>query len=233
MIVVGKKLNMKKNLAKLLSLLLIQKILPCFWWRIALNLEDLQKNKNFDLDLIFLHIIKKTNFIENFFQNYFIFKIKSLDKTLCIMKKDKFFHCSCFLKIKYFQKILLIIGFNLIKSKPSYLLKLILNSTGKSLWISPHLSFSLEELINFSIFQPKISSQIIELVKIVTLPKFPVLHSFWLFSILRECLFNFRVFSNHNRIKSIVGGIKKNSKKKFCSNLSSLSFFSNDFFLYQ
>ena len=233
MIIVGKKLNMKKNLAKLSSLFLVQKKLPCFWWKLTLNLENLKKNKDFDLDLIFLYIIKQTNFIEYFFQQYFIFKIKSLDRTLCIVSKDKFLQFFSFFKIKYFEKILFIIGFNLLKLNSSDLPNLITYGIGKNLWLSPHVSLSLEELINFFIFRPRISYKSIETIRILTLPKFPVLHSFWLFSILRECIFNFGDFLDHNRIKLIIGGSTNNSKKKIFPNSSSLSFISNNFFLYR
>ena len=237
MIIVGKKLNMKKNLAKLLSLFLIQKITPYFWWKIALNLENLKKYKNFDLDLTFLYIIKKTDFIEYFFQQYFIFKIKSLDRTLCILTKDKIFQVFNGFKVKYFEKILFIIGFNLLKLNSSDLPNLITYIIGKNIWVSPRISLSLEELINYLIFRPKISFKNIEAIRIITLPTFPVLHSFWLFSILREYILNFGVFLNHKTIKSIFGDTKKKSrekilKKKFFSISSPLAFISNDFFLY-
>jgi hypothetical protein len=237
LIIVGKKLNMKKNLTKLSSLFITKKISPYFWWEIVLNLENLKKNKSFDFDLIFLYGITKTNFGHYFFQQYFFYKIKTLDNTFYNRTNEQNLNFSGFLKIKYLERILLIIGFNLFKLNSFNFLCLIMNNIGKNIWMGSHNSLSLEEMINLMISRLKIFSIAIETIKTVTFPKLPVLHSFWLFSNLRENSSNSVIFLNITNIKS---NFKKNKvnlggkafEKSFPYYTSSLIFIKKDFFLY-
>ena len=135
LIIIGKKLNMKKNLTKLSSLFITKKIAPYFWWEIVLNLGNLKKNKSFDLDLIFLYGITKTNFGNYFLQQYFLYKVRTLDNTFYNRTKEPILKFSGFLKIKYLERILLVISFNLFKLKPSNFLSVIMNNIGKNIWI--------------------------------------------------------------------------------------------------
>lgn len=237
LIIVGKKLNMKKNLSKLSSLFITKKISPYFWWEIVLDLGNPKKNRSFDLDLILLYGITKTNFGHYFFQQYFLYKIKTLDNTFYNRTEEQNLKFSGFLKIKYLERILLVIGFNLYKLNSSIFLSLIMNNMGKNIWMGSHNSLSLEEMINLMISELKIFSMTIETIKTVTFPKFPVLHSFWLFSSLRENRSNSVIFLNLTKIKSIF---RKNKiifgEKVFEKNFppySSLIFIIKDFFLYR
>jgi hypothetical protein len=233
LIIIGKKLNMKKNLTKLSSLFITKKIAPYFWWEIVLNLGNLKKNKSFDLDLIFLYGITKTNFGNYFLQQYFLYKVRTLDNTFYNRTKEPILKFSGFLKIKYLERILLVISFNLFKLKPSNFLSVIMNNIGKNIWMGSHNSLSLEEIINLVIFRLKIFSMTIEMIKTVTFPKFPVLHSFWLFSNLKENRSNYFIFLNITKIESIFRKNKINLvEKSFPPYFSSLNFIIEDFFLY-
>ena len=237
LIMVGKKLNMKKNLTKLSSLFITKKISPYFWWEIVLNLGNFKKNKSFDLDLIFLYGIIKTNFGHYFFQKYFLYKIKTLDNTFYNQTKEQNLKFFGFLKTKYLERILLVIGFNLFKLNSFNFLSLIMNNIGKNIWMGSHNYLSLDEIINLMISRLKIFSMAIETIKTVTFPKFPVLHSFWLFSNLRENRSNSVIVLNITDIKSIfkknnINLGKKIFEKSFQPYSSSLFFIIKNFFLY-
>ena len=217
-------------LPKFLTIFVKKKFDLNFWWKIAIFLENQKLATSFSLDFTVLYGIQSTG--------NFIFFIKEYLNSKLTLYKNSVFHLKSyeFPKFKYLERILTVIYCNFSKLNFYEFFKISLEGLGKVLWNSPHFLIPFEEIINIIKFRVFIPSDFVNLIVNIFLPVYPVLNSFYFFSIFMELQFNFFFL----RTKTVQFPLKKPkfSQKKgkishSTSNLKKNIFLCSEaFFLY-
>lgn len=210
LLLIGKKFNMRKNLTKFLSILMIQKNFLNFWWSLIIILEKDKNFKEFTLDYLILFGISKTGFITYFLTEYLKLKIKMMEEVSVSLKKNKSPILSYSLKKKLSTKILPVLCCSLIKLKLFNSFVTSLNILGKNVWLYSISIISLKETIN--IIQSRFRYSGIDYIVLfgIFFPDFPITKSFCLFSVVKEVK---SYYSNFLVILSIYSKFKKNKIK--------------------
>jgi hypothetical protein len=193
-LLIGRKLNMKKNLAKLLSSFIYRKQIFSFFWKIIINFENNNNFNDFTLDFLILYGIQETGFFCFLSTEYLNFKIK-MQKNLSIIqirnKKKKIGNND---KRIFLRKILTIICCNFSKFNLPKVFMSILNSLGRNSWLFSLSPTSFGEMINIIKSRFSILTINLSVINNGIFPCFPILKSFGFFSILKEFQWNRSVF---------------------------------------
>ena len=193
-LLIGKKLNMKKNLAKLFSSFIYKKQIFSFLWKIMINLENNNNFNDFTLDFLILYGIQETGFFCFLSKEYLNFKIK-MQKNLSIIqirKKQKVTWNNA--KKNFLRKILIIICCNFSKFNLSNVFMFILSSLGRNSWLFSLSPILVGEMINIIKSRFSILNINLNVINNGIFPCFPILKSFGFFSILKEFQWNRSVF---------------------------------------
>jgi len=186
LVLIGKRLNIKKNLAKILSIFISKKFFLNFSWNIASYMDNRKKNRNFSQDILILNgFIKNTSF-SFFCRNYFKIKLKSFEESLFFQSKLKLSRIFNFLKIRFLINLLVVICFTFIKNDSVTSLNIVFIIVGKKLWLISHLINFLKEIFNMIRSTFLGSTKVFTILCTIMAPYFPILSSFWTFSILKE-----------------------------------------------
>jgi len=230
LLIIGKRLNMRKIISKFLTIFIEKNFDLNFWWKIAIFLENEKIKANFSLDFIVLHGIRTTG-------NFIFFIKEYLNSKLTLYKNSVLQSESCkFYKFKYLEKILTVMYCNFSKLNFYGFFKISLEVLGKIFWNFPHFLIPFEEIINIVKFRIFIPNNFVNLITIIFLPDYPILNSFYFFSIFMELKFNFfflRSKSVQFQFTRTKFSQKKNKIYYSTSNLKkNVLLCSRDFFLY-
>ena len=193
-LLIGKKLNMKKNLAKLLSNYIYKKQIFSFLWKIIINLENNNNFNDFTLDFLILYGIQETGFFCFLSKEYLNFKIK-MQKNFSIIQignKQKVIGNN---KEKIFlRKILKIVCCNFSKFNLPKVFMSILSCLGRNSWLFSLSPILVGEMLNIIKSRFSILNINLNVINNGIFPCFPILKSFGFFSILKEFQWNRSVF---------------------------------------
>ena len=185
-VLIGKRLNVRKNLAKILSIFISKKVFLYLVWNIALIINNQKKNKNFSQDVLLLNRIKKNVPFLFFLKEYLKIKLKSFEKLSYYHLRAKCSSIFSLFKMKFLVNTLVVICFTFLKINKFICYEDVLTLIGKKLWFLSHFFNFIRELIDQIKFNFLISFKVFTLLCTLMTPFFPILSSFWLFSIIKE-----------------------------------------------